>query len=121
MLTDPIKSSRRARRIRDKPLNTVFGLSPARLGIISLISACLAWASLPLIVVVEVFLALCVFAPLVLTSVVTGLVGVGAGIYYKYPVATAWKYNSVRLIYQFEKLCKRRPSARRTLECRARP
>lgn len=71
----------------DQPINTVFGLSPARLGIISLISACLAWASLPLIVVVGVFLALCVFTPLVLTSVVTGLVGVGAGIYYKNPVA----------------------------------
>ena len=71
----------------DQPLNTLFGLSPARFGITSLISACLAWASMPLIVVVGVFLALCVFAPLVLTSVVTGLIGVGAGIYYKNPVA----------------------------------
>jgi hypothetical protein len=71
----------------DQQSKTVFGLSSARLGIISLISACLAWASLPLIVVVGVFLALCVFAPLVLTSVVTGLVGVGAGIYDKNPGA----------------------------------
>lgn len=49
--------------------------------------ACLAWAGMPLIVVVGVFLAFFVFVPLVLTSVVVGLVGVGAGIYYKNPVA----------------------------------
>jgi hypothetical protein len=67
----------------DQPLKTMFSLSPARIGIISLISACLAWASLLLIVVVGVFLALCVFAPLVLTSVVMGLAGVGSGFYYK--------------------------------------
>ena len=71
----------------DLPSEIVLGLSPARMGITSLVSACLAWASLPLIVVVGIFLAFCVFVPLVLTSVVTGLVGVGAGHYYKNPVA----------------------------------
>ncbi len=71
----------------DQPSNTVFGLSPARIGITSLTLACLAWASLPLIVLVGIFLAFCAFVPLVLTSVVTGLVGVGAGIYHKSPVA----------------------------------
>jgi hypothetical protein len=71
----------------DRPSNTVIGLSSARFGIISLISACLAWTSIPLIVVVGVFLALCVFIPLALTSVVTGLVGISAGIYYKNPRA----------------------------------
>lgn len=71
----------------DQPSQTVFGQSPARFGIISLVSACLAWASLPLIVLVGVFLACCVFVPLVLTSVVTGLVGIGAGIYHRNPVA----------------------------------
>ncbi len=71
----------------DQPANAVCGLPPARIGIISLVSACLAWASVPLIVLAGVFLAICVFIPLVLTSVVTGLVGVGAGLYHKNPVA----------------------------------
>jgi len=71
----------------DQPSNSVFGQSPARIGIISLISACLAWASLPLIVVVGVFLAFCVFIPLVLIGVLTGLLGIAAGIYGKNPVA----------------------------------
>jgi hypothetical protein len=87
VVKDPIQSSSGAREMSDQPLNKVFGLSPARFGITSLISACLAWASIPLIVVVGVFLAHCVFAPLVMTSVVTGLTVVGAGIYYKNPVA----------------------------------
>jgi hypothetical protein len=82
----------------DKSTNTVFGLSLARIGITSLISACLAWASMPLIVLAGVFLAFCVFVPLVLTSVVTGLLGVGAGIYYKDAVAILTALTGLLLV-----------------------
>lgn len=71
----------------ESPTNPLSGLSPARMGITSLISACLAWASLPLILVVGLFLALCATVPLVLIGVVTGMIGVGTGISGRNPVA----------------------------------
>ena len=62
---------------------TLFGLSPARYGTVSLVSALLAWCSLPLVVVVGLFLELCLLVPLLIVAVACGLVAVGAGIYRK--------------------------------------
>ena len=61
---------------------TLFGQSPARYGVASLIAAGLAFASWPLMIVFGfgmVYLAM-LFA---LVAVVAGVLGVGSGIYYK--------------------------------------
>ena len=62
--------------------NTLFGLSPVRYGTVSLIAACLAFASQWLVVVVGVFLCLVAFIPLALIGIVSGLLGIGTGLYY---------------------------------------
>lgn len=56
-------------------------LSTAWFGIISLTAACLAWASWFLVIGIGLFLTACVSAPLVLVSVIFGLLGIGYGIY----------------------------------------
>jgi len=67
----------------EKSRKTLLGLTPVRYGTVSLIAACLAFASQWLVVAVGVFLFLVVLIPLLLIGVVSGLLGVGAGIYYK--------------------------------------
>jgi len=66
----------------EKSSNTLFGQSPTRYGVASLIAVCLAGASWPLMVVVG-FVMVYVAALLVLVAVVSGLLGIGAGIYYQ--------------------------------------
>ena len=62
--------------------NTLFGQSPKRYGLASLIAVCLAFACWPLMVVIG-FIMVYVAVLLALTAVVSGLLGVGSGIYYK--------------------------------------
>ena len=62
---------------------TLFGLSPAKYGIASLVTACLAWACWPLMLVVGFFIVFCIDAVLVLIAVVCGLTGLATGIFYK--------------------------------------
>ena len=61
---------------------TLFGLSPKRYGVTSLIASCLAFVSWPLMVVLG-FLMVYIAILLAVVAVVSGLLGVGAGIYYK--------------------------------------
>ena len=67
--------------------NTLLGRSPANYGITSLILACLVFASGFLVVVVGVALAGAVMLLLALAGVGCGLLGVGAGLYYRDSVA----------------------------------
>ena len=62
--------------------DTLFGQSPKRYGITSLIAACLAFASWPLMVVIG-FIMVYVAILLACVAVVSGLLGVGSGIYYR--------------------------------------
>lgn len=62
--------------------DTLFGQSPKRYGIVSLIAACLAFASWPLMVVLG-FLMVYIASLLAVVAVVSGLLGMGSGIYYK--------------------------------------
>jgi len=62
--------------------NTLFGQSPKRYGIASVIAVCLAVSCWPLMVVIG-FIMVYVAILLALIAVVSGLLGVGSGIYYK--------------------------------------
>ncbi len=73
----------------DNPQPTLFGRTPTSYGTISLIAACLAWLCWPLVLVLGVFLVLVVEFPLVLIGVVSGLLGLGAGVYFQKPAAIA--------------------------------
>ena len=66
----------------DNSAKTLFGQSPKRYGVTSLAAACLAFASWPLMVVIG-FVMVYVAALLAFVAVVSGLMGVGSGIYYK--------------------------------------
>lgn len=61
---------------------TLFGQSPNRYGVTSLAAVCLAIASWPLKVVIG-FVMVYVAALPAFLAVVSGLMGVGSGIYYK--------------------------------------
>lgn len=61
--------------------NTLFGQSPKRYGLASLIAVCLAVVSWPLMFVIG-FIMVYVAMLLVLIAVVSGLLGIGSGIYY---------------------------------------
>lgn len=74
-------------KMNDKPPNTLFGLSPATYGVASLAAALVALGSELLVVVVGVALAAVVMGLVVLLGVVSGLMGIGAGIYYKHLLA----------------------------------
>ncbi len=65
----------------NKSHNTLFGQSPKRYGLASLIAVCLAFASWPLMVVIG-FIMVYVAMLLALIAVVSGLLGIGSGIYY---------------------------------------
>ena len=60
---------------------TLFGQSPKRYGLASLIAVCLAFACWPLMFVVG-FIMVYVAMLLALIAVVSGLLGIGSGIYY---------------------------------------
>jgi hypothetical protein len=66
----------------EKMTNTFFGQSPKRFGIASLVAACLAFASWPLMVVIG-FLMVYVAMLMSLVAVVSGLLGISSGIYFK--------------------------------------
>ena len=61
--------------------NTLFGQSPKRYGLASVIAVCLALACWPLSVVIG-FIMVYVSMLLALIAVVSGLLGIGTGIYY---------------------------------------
>ena len=82
----------------EKSQKTLFGLSPAGYGITSLVAACLVFASSPLIQVIGIFLELCILLPLVLIVVVSGLLGIGAGIYHKNWIAVVTAILGMALI-----------------------
>ena len=63
--------------------NTLFGLSPATYGVASLAAALVALGSQLLVVVVGIAVAAVVMGLAVLLGVVSGLLGIGAGIYHK--------------------------------------
>lgn len=68
----------------EKSDKTLFGLTPAKYGIASLISACIAViCGFFLLVVLGWVLWFLILFLSVLTAVVCGLLGVGAGIYHK--------------------------------------
>ncbi len=66
----------------EKMTNTLFSHPPKRFGLASLVAACLAFASWPLMVVIG-FIMVYVAILLALVTVVSGLLGIGSGIYYK--------------------------------------
>lgn len=61
---------------------TLFGQSPTRFGVISLISAGLAVLSWPLMVVIG-FIMVYVAGLLALTAILSGLLGIGGGLYFQ--------------------------------------
>ena len=63
------------------PSNTLFGQSPKRYGLASLIAVCLAVVSWPLMFVIG-FIMVYIAVLLALIAVVSGLLGMGSGIYY---------------------------------------
>ena len=65
----------------DNSTNTLFGHSPKRYGLASVISVCLALACWPLSVVIG-FIMVYASMLLALIAVVSGLLGIGTGIYY---------------------------------------
>ncbi len=71
----------------DKPPDTLFGQTPAIFGIVSLSAALVAVGSQLLVVVVGVALAAVVMLIAVLLAVMSGVLGIGAGIYYRHPLA----------------------------------
>ena len=77
--------------------NSPRSISPTRYGATSLIAACLAWASWPLVLVVGVFLAICWVLPLAIVAVAAGLLGIGLGAYRK-EVASVMSAGGLALI-----------------------
>lgn len=67
--------------MEEKSHNTLFGQSPKRYGLTSLIAVCLAVVSWPLMFVIG-FIMVYVAMLLALIAVVSGLLGIGSGIYY---------------------------------------
>ena len=61
---------------------TLFGQSPTRYGLASVIAACLAFASWALIVVIGFAMAY-VAGLLALVAVVAGVLGIGTGLYFR--------------------------------------
>ena len=69
----------------DKPPDSLFGQSPVTYGIVSLSAALVAVGSQLLVVVVGVAAVVMLIA--VLLAVMSGVLGIGAGIYYRHPLA----------------------------------
>ena len=65
----------------DESPRTLFGQSPNRSGVASLVAACLAIVSWPLMVMIGFVMVYVAFL-LALVALVSGLMGVGSGIYY---------------------------------------
>ncbi len=82
----------------EHPQSKLLGRSPATYGIVSLIAACLAWLSWPLVIVIGVFLVIAVEIPLVSIAVVSGLLGLGAGVYHGNWLAVATSAVGLALI-----------------------
>jgi len=78
----------KAHNMTDNSAKTLFGQSPKRYGVASIGAACLAFASWPLMVVIG-FVMVYVAALLAFFALVSGLMGVGSGIYYKEAVGVA--------------------------------
>jgi len=69
----------RDQTMTDKSCKPVWGITPGRYGIVSLIAACLVYLCWPLILVLGLFLVLCIEVPLVLIAVAAGTVGLVTG------------------------------------------
>ena len=72
----------------DHSAKTVLGLSPTRYGVASLVAACLAAASWPLVAGIG-FGMVYVAILLAVAAVLSGLLGIGSGLYTKDPAAIA--------------------------------
>ena len=70
-------------KMTDELHTTLFGQSSVRYGTVSLIAACLAFLSQWLVMLVGVFLCLVALIPLALIGSLSGLLGIGTGLYYR--------------------------------------